>query len=328
MKSINRYIPGILLVFTIAYISKIFSKYLNSYISIEALTIAIIIGIVYNNCIKVKSGYKAGIKFSLSVLLKIGIVLLGFRLNIQDLFKLGPKIIILVIVYALLVLSISVLLGKIFKVQNKLATLIGVGSCICGASAIVALKPCIHADDEDSVIAVSIVSFLGTIGVLVYSAIAKSNIDISDLQYGAWSGLTLHGVSHAIAASFALGKTAGDIGTFVKMTRVLMIMPVSIVLSYIYNKQETVGVQRVKIPMYVVYFIFIVILNSTGIIPLLMTDIFLRLSSICILMAMTAMGLSVDFNSIINKGVKALGIGTITFFALSLASFFAIVKLL
>ena len=62
MKSINRYIPGILLVFTIAYISKIFSKYLNSYISIEALTIAIIIGIVYNNCIKVKSGYKAGIK--------------------------------------------------------------------------------------------------------------------------------------------------------------------------------------------------------------------------------------------------------------------------
>lgn len=315
-----KYIPGLLLVLVISITSMFLNDFLIAEfnLALEALTIAIIIGIFYNNTIGTCVKYKEGITFSLKKLLKVGIVLLGFKLNFTALLSLGPKILIMVVIYIPVTLFISVLLGKLFKIDTKLATLIGVGSSICGASAIVAMTPCIDADDEDSVIAVSIVSFLGAIGVLVYSAIAVGNIGLSDMQYGVWSGLTLHGVAHAIAAAFARGDTSGDIGTFVKMTRVLMLVPVSLILSYIFNRNtSSENRKKVKFPMYVLYFVIAGVINSLGILPLALTEIFKELSSLFILMAMTAMGLSVNLKSIIGKGLSALIMGSIMFILLS-----------
>lgn len=327
MENIKKYIPGIIFVLIISYVSMFLSDYLKAYINLESLTIAIIIGIIYNNLVGTQDIFKDGVKLSLKKLLKVGIVLLGFKLNIHAILKLGPQILTMVLIYVPLALILAMMLGKVLKANNKLATLIGVGSCICGASAVVALTPCIGADDDDSVIAVSIVSFLGTIGVLVYSAVAASNLNLTEIQYGAWSGLTLHGVSHALAAAFALGDVAGEIGTFVKMTRVLMLVPVSLALGYLYNK-ENENNQKAKFPMYVLYFILAGVINSLGIIPTSITKILTKSSSIFILMAMTAMGLSVNFKSIINKGIKALLIGTMMFVILSALSLVTIINLL
>ncbi|WP_432666205.1 putative sulfate exporter family transporter [Wukongibacter baidiensis] len=327
MTNIKRYIPGIIFVLSISYVAMFLSDYLKAYINLESLTIAIIIGIIYNNLVGTQDIFKDGVKLSLKKLLKVGIVLLGFKLNIHAILKLGPQILTMVIIYVPLALILAMILGKALKANNKLATLIGVGSCICGASAVVALTPCIGADDDDSVIAVSIVSFLGTIGVLIYSAVAAGNLDLTEIQYGAWSGLTLHGVSHALAAAFALGDSAGEIGTFVKMTRVLMLVPVSLALGYIYNKEKSKS-QKAKFPMYVLYFILAGVINSLGIIPPSVTKILTKSSSIFILMAMTAMGLSVNFKSIINKGIKALLIGTIMFIILSSLSLVTIINFL
>ncbi|WP_105615003.1 YeiH family protein [Vallitalea okinawensis] len=315
-----KYIPGILLVLVISIISMFLNDFLIAEfnLALEALTIAIIIGILYNNTIGTSVKLKDGITFSLKKLLKVGIVLLGFKLNFAALLSLGPKILMMVIIYIPVALILSVLLGKLFKIDTKLATLIGVGSSICGASAIVAMTPCINADDEDSVIAVSIVSFLGAIGVLAYSAIAVSNIGLSDLQYGVWSGLTLHGVAHAIAAAFARGDASGDIGTFVKMTRVLMLVPVSLILSFIFNRNaNSEERKKVKFPMYVLYFVVAGIINSLGILPPALTNVLKELSSLFILMAMTAMGLSVSLKSIIGKGLNALIMSSIMFTLLS-----------
>ncbi len=327
MENIKKYIPGIIFVLLISYVSMFLSDYLKAYINLESLTIAIIIGIIYNNLVGTQDIFKDGVKLSLKKLLKVGIVLLGFKLNIHAILKLGPQILTMVLIYVPIALILAMILGKILKANNKLATLIGVGSCICGASAVVALTPCIGADDDDSVIAVSIVSFLGTIGVLAYSAVAASNLNLTEIQYGAWSGLTLHGVSHALAAAFALGDVAGEIGTFVKMTRVLMLVPVSLALGYLYNKENEKN-QKAKFPMYVLYFILAGVINSLGIIPPSITKILTKSSSIFILMAMTAMGLSVNFKSIINKGIKALLIGTMMFVILSALSLVTIINLL
>lgn len=319
MKTLNSYGPGIIFVLMISFLAMLLNEAVKNYINLEALTIAIIIGIIYNNIVGTPDNFKDGVNFSLKKLLKIGIVLLGFKLNVQAIWELGPHILIMVIVYVVLALIFAMLLGKIFKVNNKLATLVGVGSCICGASAVVALAPCINAHDDDAVIAVSIVSFLGAVGVLVYSALAASSFMLTPVQYGVWAGLSLHGVAHAIAAAFALGDTAGEIGTFVKMARVLMLVPVSIVLGYIFNSENT-GSHKAKFPMYVLYFILAGIINSLGIVPLAVTKLLTRASSLFILMAMTAMGLSVNFKSIINKGLKTLLIGTILFIIFSSGS--------
>lgn len=323
MQEIKKIIPGVIFVLCISVVSIYINDSMKNIINLEALTIGIIIGIIYNNTIKTQAVFKKGVNFTLKTLLKVGIVLLGFKLNFNSLMQLGPKVLIMVLIFVPSTLLIAVLLGRIFKIQGKLATLIGVGSCICGASAVVALTPTINADDEDSVVAVSIVSFLGAIGVLAYSAIAVAN-NISDIQYGIWSGISLHGVAHAIAAAFARGEAAGEIGTFVKMARVVMIVPVSLVLGYFYNKGE-VGSKKAKFPMYVLYFIIAGMISSSGIIPAEILKILTKSSSTLILMAMVAMGLSVDFKSIKDKGMKALFIGSLLFLITS-ASTYMVVK--
>ncbi|WP_066503236.1 YeiH family protein [Abyssisolibacter fermentans] len=319
MQKIKEMVPGIVFVFIVSVLSMYINDSIKNVINLEALTIGIIIGIIYNNTIKTQTVFKEGVKFSLKKLLKVGIVLLGFKLNFNSLLKLGPKVILIILIFVPSVLLLAALLGKLFKAQNKLATLIGVGSCICGASAVVALAPTINADDEDSVVAVSIVSFLGAVGVLAYSAIAVTS-SISNIQYGIWSGLSLHGVAHALAAAFARGDTAGEIGTFVKMGRVLMLIPVSLILGLIYNKGNGSS-KKTKFPMYVLYFIIAGVVSSTGIIPANILKILTKLSSIFILMAMVAMGLSVDFKSIKNKGMKALLIGSVLFLITSTSTY-------
>lgn len=327
MKVTKKYMPGIIFILFISFISMGLNDLLKSYINLEALTIAIILGILYNNIIGTKFILKDGVQFSLKKLLKVGIVLLGFKLNLYAVLKLGPKILIMVILFIPIALIMSNLIGKLFNVNKKLATLIGVGSSICGASAIVALSPCINADDDDSVIAVSIVSLLGAIGVIVYSTIAASNVGLTIVQYGTWSGLSLQGVAHALAAAFALGDASGEVGTFVKMTRVLMLVPVSLILGYIFNNND-MNTKKAKFPMYVLYFIIAGIINSLGIIPSSLTQILAKGSSLFILMAMTAMGLSVNLKSILNKGLKALVSGTILFIILSVGSLLVIVNVL
>jgi len=414
MKNYKKIIPGVIFVLIISIISIFINDSLKSYINLEALTIAIILGIAYNNAVGTQDVFKSGIKFSLKKLLKVGIVLLGFNLDIKEVLNLGPEVLVMVLIYVPTALILSYVLGKIFKVDKKLSTLIGVGSCICGASAIVAMAPCINASDDDSVVAVSIVSFLGAIGVLIYSAVAVSGFNLTPIQYGIWAGISLHGVAHALAAAFALGNLSGQIGTIVKMTRVIMLVPVSIILGLIFTKvddgqsQDSIVVydkknkyskksdiikavmankiavgqamksrkleqtryaskvgqakkmeviqagqsneankpyregkvrkkrkakkgrysNKANFPMYVIYFILAGIINSLGIIPASITSLFVHASSILILMAMTAMGLSVHFKSIVNKGIKSMIIGTILFSILSTGSLLAILYLL
>ncbi len=128
-EKIKSSILGIIFVLAISFISMFLNDSFKSYINLEALTIAIIIGILYNNTVRTQNIFKEGVKFSLKKLLKVGIVLLGFKLNFHALIRLGPKILIMVLVFVPSVLILAIVLGKIFKVNKKLSILIGVGSC-------------------------------------------------------------------------------------------------------------------------------------------------------------------------------------------------------
>lgn len=312
MKKIKDYSSGLIFVFGISLLSIFLNDLIKDYINLEALTIAIIIGMIYNNTVGTQKGLKSGVQYSLKTLLKIGIVLLGFKMDIYMILELGPKILSMVLCYVPLTLAGAILLGRILKINKKLSVLIGVGSSICGASAVVAIAPSIEAEEEDAVIAVSVVSLLGAIGVMIYSGVAATGPNLTPIQFGAWSGLSLHGVAHALAAAFALGDKSGEIGTFVKMARVLMLVPVTVVLSWLFRSKNSDN-KKAKFPMYVLYFILAGVVNSLGLIPLSVTNILMQGSSLLILMSMTAMGLMVNLKNIIKKGTKALMLGIILF---------------
>lgn len=318
---------GVFLVFILYIVSKFLNDFLvyNFNIALETLTIGIILGMILNNSLKINDEFKPGIRFSLKKLLKIGIVLLGFKLNFYNLIELGPKILILVVLFVTFVLGTSYILGNFFNIDNKISTLIGIGSCICGTSAIVALSPSIDAKKKDSIISVSIVSFLGAIGVLVYTFISTIS-PMTNIQYGIWSGLSLHGVAHALAAAFARGEAAGEIGTFVKMSRVVMLVPVSILMSYLFNKNE--DKKKVSFPKYVIYFIIAGLLNSILDIPQIITNTLTKFSSIFISMAMISMGLSVDFNDIKTNGKSALLLSLVLFSITAVSTYYLILNII
>ncbi|WBW97406.1 YeiH family protein [Oceanirhabdus sp. W0125-5] len=335
MDKFTKLLPGIILTSIISFISIFIDKIMveNFNVRLEAVTYAIIFGIIYNNIFKASEGFKPGIKFSAKKLLKIGIVLLGFKLSIFSIVELGPSILIMVLILIPSVFIVSNILGKILGIDTKLATLVGVGSSICGASAIVAVSPCIYAEEEDATAAVAIVSLLGVIGVIFYPIISSALINISQSQYGVWCGLSLQGVAHAVGAAFAGGDVSGEVGTLVKMARVIMLVPTSIVLSIIFSKGQKGDKKKAKFPMYVLYFVIAVMISSaykefSGNVEIVNWGInyLVKSSKILILMAMAGMGLGVDLKSFIKKGAKGFVMGLILFAIISVTTIFAIIN--
>lgn len=323
-EALQALLPGLLLVGLLAACSKLISAAVEPWLSLEALTVGIILGVAVANTVGVRPSMRPGITLSLKKLLKLGIVLLGFKLNFAELAELGPRLLLSVLLWVPLILVAAYQLGRRFGLHDKLGVLIGVGSSICGASAIVAVAPSIKAEDEDALMAVGVVSLLGAVGVLAYSAVAAIS-PMSDAQYGLWSGLTLQGVAHALAGAFARGEAAGELGTVIKMARVLMLAPMTVGLVLFFSARE--GEQDASqpawkiaakgFPMYVLYFILAGVLRSLGLLPEALVKTLGAASGLLILMAMIAMGLMVHISTLRKKGGPALLMGSALFLGLS-----------
>lgn len=332
----KKYIPGLILVIIISILSMLINTYVISFI--ETLTIAIVIGIFYSNTVGLKKKYVPGVTFSLKKILKWGIVLLGVKLNFAMVFDLGPWIGLIVITLMTIALILSNVFGRLLKLNTHLSTLLGVGSSICGASAIVAMGPVIDADEEDTAIAVAVISLLGAVGILVYTLLSYV-LPLTDIQFGIWSGSSLQGVSHALAAAGARGTDgiSMEMGTIVKMSRVALLAPVALILSYIFNKKSSSNNQqtnKVNFPVYVILFIVFGIVFSINsaydIIPMKFSiantniDIIWllkKISSFFILMSMVAMGLKINIRSFKTKGLKALYVCSFVFVTISILSY-------
>ena len=328
----KKLIPGLILVLLISLISMYLNATTLSFL--ETLTIGILIGMLVANTVGVGERFTSGITFALKKMLKWGIVLMGLKLNFSLLISLGPRILSIVVALITFALISSYWLGKRRGLGSRLAILLGVGSSICGASAIVAMGPVVGADEDDTTISVAVISLLGAIGVILYSTLSQV-LPLSDLQYGIWAGSSLQGVAHALAAAGARGQDSlsMDIGTIVKMARVALLGPVALVLGYVFQRGTAEEKARVKFPRYVLYFILVGILYTVNshyqLVPTVFTFPTFRLDliallkqagSLFILMAMVAMGLKANLKSFEHKAVKALTTTAILFLFLSVTS--------
>lgn len=319
-------IPGILFCAVLAY----FSKVISSYTGVSSLTVGIIMGILYANIVGLQKPLESGSKYTLKKLLKLGIIFLGVDLNFVDIYANGPRILILAILVVFTGVFLAPHIAKLFGFNDKLAMLLGVGSSVCGASAIVATAPVIEADENDTALAVAIISVLGALGVIIYPIIG-SMISFSDIQYGFWSGSSLQGVGHALAAAGTRSELSLEMATYVKMTRVVLLAPLTLFLIRWCNKNksEIEGKVNIKIPFYIILFIIVGIMSTLGLfdfpIGTLTAQSWLKFfSKELILWAMIAMGLCVDLKKIKEVGPKALLAGMSVFVIISLTAGVAI----
>lgn len=321
------FIKGILLTLGIALVAKYISTF--PFFSIMGqLVIAILIGMVWRASYSVPDAWHTGISFSSKKLLRLGIILLGMRLNLADIYHAGASVFLIAFINLVFALFVVYWLTKIFNVDKKLGILTACGTAICGAAAVVAIAPQIKANEKETAVGAAIVALLGTVFTLVYTLL-YSIIDLTPAQYGVFSGGTLHEIAHVIAAAAAGGDEAVDMAIIVKLTRVALLVPVAIVIGIWYRRnekgQDKGAFSASIIPWFIVGFLVMSAINSTGIVPQAVAQMMVNIAYVLIGMAMAGLGLNVEIKTFKKLGGKAFTAGLIGSVCLSVLGYILVV---
>ncbi|GAV22084.1 YeiH family protein [Carboxydothermus pertinax] len=285
------------------------------------MVIAILLGISWRAVLGVPRIANEGIDFAAKRLLKLGVILMGIRLDINMIIASGPRIILIDALVIVFTIALFWWLGKRFSLNKRLAALLGVGTAVCGAAAIAAVAPLVHADDNETAISVGIVALLGTLGALVYTLL-QPFLPLSPYAYGVLTGSTLHEVAHVVAASMAGGKISSEIAILVKLGRVALLIPVAMVMGYLFNKKQRGSSQQhprqLPIPWFVFGFFGFSLINTFNLLTPAMEQFILQVSIFLLTMAMAGLGLHVRLQTFRRVGGSSLLVGVIGSLALAL----------
>ncbi|MEB7767251.1 YeiH family protein [Staphylococcus xylosus] len=300
------FIFGILFTFIIAAISLISSK-LPLLDKVGALTIAIVIAILFRHFKGYPESYRPGITFASKRLLKFAIILYGLKLNIFDVIGEGSTLLLIDGGVIIVSIGLMLLLNHYIKGDKAITLLLGIGTGVCGAAAIAAVSPILKSREKDTAISIGIIALIGTLFSLAYTVI-YTLFTISPEVYGVWSGVSLHEIAHVILAADFSGDTALRIGLLGKLGRVFLLIPLSIVLILVMNmkSQARNTNQRIEMPYFLIGFVLMAIFHTYVPIPQFIMQIIEPLTTICLLMAMVALGLNVSFKDLQDRAFKPL----------------------
>jgi uncharacterized integral membrane protein (TIGR00698 family) len=288
---------------------------------ISALTASIVLGMLLGNTIYPRHADRAaaGVTFSKQFLLRAGVVLYGLRLTFQDVAHVGLAG---VLVDALVIASTFTLAYCIgtrwFGIDRKTAMLIGVGSSICGAAAVMAAEPVVKGRAEQVTVAVATVVVFGTIGIFLYPLLFTLNehwgVVPGGMQgFGVYAGSTIHEVAQVVAAARSIGAQAADTAVIAKMVRVMMLAPFLMLLSVGLGRGADSGDTSIKVPWFAFGFIAMVLLNSMRWLPGPFVALATQLDTGLLATAMAALGLSTHVGAVRKAGAKPLLLALVLF---------------
>ncbi|AMY04913.1 putative sulfate exporter family transporter [Staphylococcus condimenti] len=303
----NKYfILGIVFTLIIAIISLTLSK-VPILDKVGALTIAILIAILYRHFKGYPEKYRTGIEFSSKRLLKLAIVLYGLKLNINEIITKGGTLLLVDIGVVIFSLTGIYFLNKWIKGDKNLGILLGIGTGICGAAAIAATSSILKSREKDVAISIGIIALIGTIFSLGYTVI-DSFLHLTPQLYGAWAGTSLHEIAHVVlAADFSRDK-ALSIALLGKLGRVFLLIPVSIILIIImkFRSKNRYESQKIDIPYFLIGFVIMAIIHTYIVIPQTLMYVLDFITNLFMMMAMVALGLNVSFKDLKNRAFKPL----------------------
>ena len=327
-------IQGLLLVSLFTVIAIFLSKIpLISELGFSPLVVGIVIGIIYANSVraKVPESFQKGVLFSAKKILRLAIVLYGFRITFQAIYEVGVEGVLISTLIVVSTFLIGTLAGmKIFKLDRDTSMLTASGSSVCGAAAVLATEPVLKSEPHKSAIAVSTVVFFGTLSMFLYPAIYSSGIlDLNPSQFGIYIGATIHEVAQVVAVGGAYGGVTADNAVIVKMTRVMLIAPMLIILGFVLVRyfqtksgSESSEKSSFPIPWFAVGFIAISGINSLNIIPSEYVGYVIELDTFLLTMAMTALGMETNISKFKDVGLRPLYTAGIMFIWLLVGGYF------
>ena len=277
---------------------------------IEALVVAILLGMLVRSCWKPPAAFDAGVRFTGKEVLEVAVFLLGASVDLPLLLKAGPSLVVGIVLLVVLGLGASYGMGRAMGLPHKLALLVACGNSICGNSAIAAVAPVIRAEREHVASSIAFTAILGVVVILGLPMLIQP-LALSNYQYGVLAGLTVYAVPQVLAAAFPVSALSGQVGTLVKLVRVLMLGPVVLGIA-LWHREEGAGAEartaRARfdlarfVPWFITGFLALAALRSTGVIPGAWIVPTRSLSTWLTVGAMAALGLGVDLRAIRRVG--------------------------
>ena len=279
----------------------------------SALTLAILFGMVVGNTVypKIWQPCDGGVIFAKQHLLRLGIILYGFRLTFAQIADVGVSGILIDVLTLSSTFFIACFLGqKVFGHDKHTSWLIGAGSSICGAAAVLATEPVVKAEASKVTVAVATVVIFGTIAIFLYPAMYPLLAHwFTPETYGIYMGSTMHEVAQVVAAGHAVSPDAENAAVIAKMLRVMMLAPFLLFLAARVKQLTPAGngeKSKITIPWFAIMFILVAVFNSFHLLPKAVVDMLVTLDTVLLAMAMAALGVTTHVSALKKAGAKPL----------------------
>ncbi len=292
---------------------------------LEALVLAILTGTLVRTAWSPGPRWRPGVSFGAKQLLEVAVVLLGVSLSLQTIVAAGWGLLVGIACVVVVAIVGSYAAGRLLGVPHRMATLVACGNSICGNSAIAAIAPVIGATGDDIAASIAFTAVLGVAVVLGLPFLAPV-LHLSALQYGALAGLTVYAVPQVLAATAPIGPLAVQLGTLVKLVRVLMLGPVVLVLS-VMTQRSGKGLEagwpplRKLVPWFIIGFLLLAAGRSAGLVPAAALAPIAALTNMLTIIAMAALGLGTDVRTVARAGVRVTATVTLSLVLLGAISF-------
>jgi uncharacterized integral membrane protein (TIGR00698 family) len=295
--------------------------------AVGEVLLAVLGGIVIGHAVRFPASVAPGVRFAYDGVLRAGIVLLGATFSVSQIVQVGGRALGMIVALMAMALLLAHLLARATGIPPRLGSLLAVGTAVCGNSAIVATAPVIGARDDEVSFAVATNTLLGTAAVFLYPLLGHA-LGMTDGAYGTWAGTAVNDTSQVLAAGFAWTEGAGRLATAVKLTRNALLGLVVVGMGLLYAR-ETAGVdkpaqRRPVLPAFVLGFLALAVLNSTGVLPALSTAVgrdlsadARTLSKLLVLVALAGVGLGTRLSTVRRTGLLPFLVGLVTAVAVS-----------
>ena len=295
------------------------------HVGLSALSLAVIFGMVAGNTFfpAIAPRVAAGVDFSRTTLLRAGIVLYGFRITFQQISSVGWAGVVIDVLMVGLTFVIAVRLGtRVFGLDRETSMLIGAGSAICGAAAVVATEPVVRGQPHKVSVAVATVVVFGTLAMFAYP-LAYRHLGLSEQAYGVYVGSTVHEVAHVVAAAKNVSDAAAATAVVEKMLRVMMLAPFLVLLSGNLQRRraEAHSSAPITIPWFAVLFIVASGLNSLHVLPEVLVSHLVQIDTLLLTMAMAALGLRTHAEAVRRAGVRPVMLAASLFVFLTVGGY-------
>jgi uncharacterized integral membrane protein (TIGR00698 family) len=331
-KSFTRLIPGLILCITVtglAFLLQEIEARIVGQTYLEALVLAILLGVAIRTAWHPGPSLEPGIHFSAKILLETAVVLLGASVSARTVLALGPKLLLGIVAVVAVSIGFSYAVSRLLRLSTRMAILVACGNSICGNSAIAAVAPVIGADGDDIAASIAFTAVLGVIVVLLLPLLVPVLL-LSLTQYGVLAGLTVYAVPQVLAATLPIGALSNQVGTVVKLVRVLMLGPVVLAVSLLtsrlrndsgaYAGRARLPALHQMVPWFIAGFLFVLVLRSTGVIPAIFLAPIKLTAATLTTISMAALGLGVDVRVVAKAGLRVTTAVTVSLIGLGAIS--------